>query len=131
LRLDLVHMRHNLDGFMIYDFRIMIYDLLNKEGDTFKVSPSFRHETKTTATNLFYTLLTVLTFSCGKLYNPALAVMCGQSLQAHLLLGGAGMKVLCGEAFTIWCKIPDSVATINSVAGSSLVKRSKPLVEPI
>ena len=36
-----------------------------------------------------------------------------QSLQAQLLVGGAGMKVLCGAANSIWWIIPVSVPTIN------------------
>ncbi len=57
--------------------------------------------------------------------------MCGQSLQAQALFGGAGMKVFFGEAFIIWCRIPVSVATMNSWSGLFTVYLSSPVVLPM
>ncbi len=57
--------------------------------------------------------------------------MYGQSLQAHELLGGAGMNVFSGLDFCIWCSIPVSVATINSLLGFSCVNFKSPVVLPI
>src|SRR5688572_30180109 len=34
-------------------------------------------------------------------FSSVFSFICGQSLQAQLLLGGAGMKVLCGDDFCI------------------------------
>ena len=47
---------------------------------------------------------------CGILINTYLMV--NLSLKAQLFSGGAGMNVFSGDIFIIWCKIPDSVATI-------------------
>src|SRR5882757_1586476 len=54
--------------------------------------------------------------------------MCGQSLQAQLLLGGAGIKVLPGLDFCIWCKMPVSVTTINSWAAFDWAYFNRPVV---
>ena len=57
-------------------------------------------------------------------FSSVFNFMCGQSLQAQLLSGGAGINVLPGFDFCIWCTIPVSVATINSCAVSVRVKDS-------
>ena len=49
-------------------------------------------------------------YNFSKVFN----FMCGQSLQAQLFSGGAGINVLPGARFAISCNIPVSVATINS-----------------
>src|SRR5690606_555713 len=64
-------------------------------------------------------------------FSNVVSFICGHSLQAELLSGGAGMKTFCGEAFCIWCMIPGSVATINSLAGDLAVYASNAEVEPI
>ena len=55
---------------------------------------------------------------CMQRYNfsSVFNFMCGQSLQAQLFSGGAGIKVFEGFVFCISCKIPVSVATIYSDA---------------
>jgi len=52
-------------------------------------------------------------------------------LHAQPLSGGAGMNVLPGLAFFIWCRIPASVATMNACAGLRFVKFSSAVVEPM
>src|SRR5574343_278509 len=54
-------------------------------------------------------------FNAIYIFSIVFNFICGQSLQAQLLLGGAGIKVLSGLDFCIWCKIPVSVATMNSM----------------
>src|SRR5690554_4653420 len=55
-----------------------------------------------------------------------------QSLQAQVeSRAGAGIKILSGLALIIWCKIPDSVATINFFDVSVCVNFNKLDVLPI
>src|SRR4051794_31277648 len=63
-------------------------------------------------------------------FSSVFNFMCGQSLQAQLLLGGAGIKVLCGLVFCIWCNMPVSVTTINSLSALSCEYFNKPVVLP-
>ena len=65
------------------------------------------------------------------IFSSVLSFMCGQSLQAQLLFGGAGMNVFWGDACIILCKIPVSVATMYSCDVSVWVYFNRPVVEPI
>jgi hypothetical protein len=57
--------------------------------------------------------------------------MCGHSLQAHALSGGAAIKVLLGDCSIILCNIPDSVATIKVSDLLVWVYFNNSVVEPI
>ena len=64
-------------------------------------------------------------------FSSVFSFMCGQSLQAQLLVGGAGIKVFPGELNCIWCSIPASVATMNSEALEVWEYFNKAVVDPI
>jgi hypothetical protein len=53
------------------------------------------------------------------IFSSVLSFMNGHSLQAQLLLGGAGISTLPGAFFCIWWRMPASVATMNSLVFDS------------